>query len=227
MAYGSSATKTLTAQLRLKGGINGGTTLTGALTLDATSSTFQRLDPGGATRVITLPTASGANGAVFFIQNTADGAAEDLTISDGSTIDTLRPGESAWFGCDGSDWYEYGRSQPVLVELEYSAPTDTAGNVIFVADRAYNLVAIRHTVSTVGSDMGAVTAVVKKAASGTAIASGTALTATAIDLKATIWTPASPAVTVLAIAAGDQVGLDVTGTSTAARGNVTLALVPA
>lgn len=227
MAYGSSATKTLTAQLRLKGGINGGTTLTGALTLDASSSTFQRLDPGGSTRVITLPTASGASGAVFFIQNTADGAAEDLTISDGSTIDTLRPGESAWFGCDGADWYEYGRSQPVLVELEYSAPTDTAGNVIFVADRAYNLVGIRHVVSTVGSDMGAVTAVVKKAASGTAIASGTALTATAIDLKATIWTPASPAVTVLAIAAGDIVGLDVTGTSTAARGNVTLALVPA
>jgi len=223
--YGSNATKQFTAQPRLKGGIRVSAALTGAVTLDAYSSTFQQLDPGGSTRVVTLPAAASSEGAFFHIKNIADGAAENLTISDGSTIDTLRPGESGTYVCDAADWYVQARTSPTMVELEYSAPTDIAGNVIFVADRAYNLIAIGHVTSTVGSDGGAVTAVVKKAASGTAVASGTAMHSTALDLKATIWTPAAPAVTVLAIAAGDTVGLDVTGTTTAARGCVTLTLV--
>ena len=82
----------------------------------------------------------------------------------------------------------------------------------------------------VGSDGSAVTAVIKKAPSGTAIASGTALHTGSADLKGTINTnqaltlSATPADLVLA--AGDAVGIDCTGTMTAARGVVTVTLEP-
>jgi len=104
-------------------------------------------------------------------------------------------------------------------------PTDVLGNVFFTADRVYNLIGIRHVTSTAGTG-GACTGVIKKAASGTAVASGTAMHAGSIDFVATIWTPATVAPTVLAIAAGDTLGIDVTGTSTSATGTVTLVLAP-
>ena len=82
----------------------------------------------------------------------------------------------------------------------------------------------------VGSDGSAVTGLVKKAPSGTAIASGTAISSTTIDFKGTINTNQALAVTATAadanLAAGDAVGIDTTGTMTAARGCATLWFVP-
>ena len=93
-----------TTQVLFKNGI-GVQTLTGAVTLTDQSSQFLLLDPGGATRVVTLPAAE--NGLFFYIVNTAD-AAEDLTVSDGSTVATLNQNDAAWFVSDGTDWYCMG-----------------------------------------------------------------------------------------------------------------------
>lgn len=57
------------------------TTLTGALTLTLFSGAFQILDPGGASRTITLATVTSAdNGRVLAIYNAADADGELLTV---------------------------------------------------------------------------------------------------------------------------------------------------
>ena len=101
----------------------------------------------------------------------------------------------------------------------------------FIATRKYRVLGIIARVTAAGTDGGAVTAAVKKAASGTAIASGTALHSGTIDLKGTADTnqtlTLSTTDTDLDIASGDAIGLDFTGTLTAATGVVTVRLAPA
>ena len=76
-----------------------------------------------------------------------------------------------------------------------------------------------------------VTAVIKKAASGTAITSGTALHSSSYNLKGTADTIQSLTLSTTAsdlqIAAGTAIGIDFTGTLTAATGVVTITLAPA
>jgi len=98
----------------------------------------------------------------------------------------------------------------------------------FVADRPYKVVAITARPLVVGSDGSAVTAEIRKVPSGTATASGTVLHSGTYDLKGTINTNQSlTLVTTSAVrlAAGDALAFDVTGTTTAARGVLTVALV--
>lgn len=111
--------------------------------------------------------------------------------------------------------------------LAWSA--SSADGTIFVADRTYRVKGIYPRVNVQGSDGSAVTAVVKKAASGTAITSGVALHTGSIDLKGTANTNQTmtlAATDVLEIAAGTCIGLDFTGTLTAATGSVTISLAP-
>ena len=95
MAFGSSATKTFTALPIFKGGVRIAA-LSGAATLTTTSSWFQFLDPGGAHRDVTLPTA--IDGMTFFVFNRAD-AAENLVIKNaqGDTICTINQNEQGEF----------------------------------------------------------------------------------------------------------------------------------
>lgn len=122
-----------------------------------------------------------------------------------------------------------GAGSPVVVSFVYGedTPIDLA---FFVAHRAYRVHKITVRPLVVGSDGGAVTAVIKKAPSGTAIASGTALHSSTADLKGTINTnqalTLSATTADLNIAAGDAIGMDTTGTMTAARGVVTVELLP-
>jgi len=109
-----------------------------------------------------------------------------------------------------------------LINLPYNAPADGSG-VVLSRDAVIKSITAR--VDVVGSDAGAVTAVVKKAASGAAVASGTALHSGTINLKGTAHT--NQTLTLAAgvtkkVAAGEAIGLDVTGTTTAARGVVTV-----
>lgn len=100
----------------------------------------------------------------------------------------------------------------------------------FIANRAYTVKSITANVEVAGTDAGAVTAAVKKAASGTDIAAGTALHTGTINLKGTVDTNQDltlEAAANLAIAAGDRIGLDFTGVLTAAVGAVSVALEPA
>lgn len=100
----------------------------------------------------------------------------------------------------------------------------------FVAVRPYKVVGIIGRVEVAGTDGGAVTAAIKKAASGTDIASGTALHASTINLKGTVDTnqslTLSTTISDLDIAAGTCIGVDFTGTLTDAQGCVTVALAP-
>jgi hypothetical protein len=161
MPFKNGATKNLTAQLRLRDGVDV-RTLSGALTLDATSGNYLLLDPGGAGRTVTLPAAAGSNGLAFFIANTAD-AAEDLTISDGSTVATVGQGQACVVASNGSDWYvvmptiaqalaaglvvvadgnfRIGDSADLTKRIAFEASGITAGQTrtITMPDRAINL----------------------------------------------------------------------------------------
>lgn len=116
MAYEGSATRALTAQLRLRGGIET-LTATGAITLTAKSANLQRIDPGGAHRNVTLPAEESSDGLFFHFLNAAD-AAENLVILDdgGSTIVTINQGEWAEVGCDGSAWVVYAGSGVTTID---------------------------------------------------------------------------------------------------------------
>jgi len=107
MAYSGSATKRLTAQLRLAGGFDE-LTLAADATLDATSSNYLRIDPGGAARDVTLPAEESSDGLFFVVYNIAD-AAENIVLKNdaGDTIETFGQGEFGMVGCDGTAWAIY------------------------------------------------------------------------------------------------------------------------
>jgi hypothetical protein len=100
----------------------------------------------------------------------------------------------------------------------------------FVAGRAYRVKSITARVRVAGSDGGAVTAEIRKAGSTVAPASGTILHSGSINLKGTADTNQSitlvTTASTLALAAGDALVIDFTGTLTAAVGVVTVLLEP-
>lgn len=110
------------------------------------------------------------------------------------------------------------------------SPTSNATQVALVADRAYRVKAIVGRVQAAGTDGSAVTATVYKAPSGTAIASGTALHSGTFNLKGTASTNQALTLSTTAgdldIAAGDTIGVILTGTLTSATGGITIALTP-
>lgn len=116
----------------------------------------------------------------------------------------------------------------VFVDMTYNASSVDAS--YFVAPRGYRVKYIIGRVTAAGTNGSAVTAAVKKAPSGTAIASGTALHSSTMDLKGTADTnqvlTLSTTSTDLDIAAGDAIGIDFTGTLTSATGVITVALAP-
>jgi hypothetical protein len=116
--------------------------------------------------------------------------------------------------------------QFVPVSIEWLA--SSVDKVHFVATRPYKVKSITARVEVAGTDAGAVSAVIKKVASGTAIASGTALHSGSINLKGTAATNQVLTVTEADadIPAGTAIGIDFTGTLTAATGAATVTLVP-
>lgn len=121
------------------------------------------------------------------------------------------------------------RTEQGLLPVSFTWDPSTADTVFFVADRAYRIENIRARVEVAGTDAGAVTAIVKKAASGTAITAGTAVHTGSINLKGTAATNqalTNAAEAARTLAAGDAVGFDLTGVMTAAVGTVTLLLSP-
>lgn len=102
----SGAPDSLTNQVRLDGGINIDT-LTGNLTLTQRSAHIHVLDPGGASRNVTLPALGNpSKGLVFLFANTADDY-ENLVVKNAaaSTIVTVAPGEYAIVGNPtGAGW---------------------------------------------------------------------------------------------------------------------------
>lgn len=109
-------------------------------------------------------------------------------------------------------------------------PSSNATNVAFVAQRAMRVKGIVGRVQAAGTDAGAVTATVYKAPSGTAIASGTALHSGTYNLKGTASTiqtlTLSTTSSDLDIAAGDTIGIILTGVLTAATGGISVHMTP-
>lgn len=99
------------------------------------------------------------------------------------------------------------------------------------AGRAFRVVGIIGRVEVAGTDGGTVTAVVKKAASATAITSGTALHSSTYNLKGSAATNQTLTLSAtssdLDIASGTCIGVDFTGTLTSATGTITVLLAPA
>lgn len=122
-----------------------------------------------------------------------------------------------------------GAGEFISINIPYTA--SSVDTVAFVASRAYRVASIIGRPQVIGSDGSAVTAAIKKAASGTAIASGTALHSGTFDLKGTAATnqtlTLSTTAADLVIASGDAIGVDFTGTLTAAVGVITVTLCPA
>lgn len=138
----------------------------------------------------------------------------------------LKQNADGSMGLQGTDLGDGGF---LSVNIEYNA--SSIDKVSFVATRAYVVKAISGVPVTAGTDAGAVTAAIKKASGTTAIASGTALHSGTMNLKGTINTvqnlTLSTTASDLQIAAGDRIGVDFTGTMTAAVGAISVVLAPA
>ena len=132
-------------------------------------------------------------------------------------------GSAGLVGQDG------GAGEFVHVNIEYNA--SSVDKVAFVATRSFIVKSITGRPTVAGTDGSAVTAVIKKAASATAITSGTALHSSTFNLKGTADTiqalTLSTTASDLAIPSGTAIGIDFTGTLTSATGVVTVCLVPA
>lgn len=117
----------------------------------------------------------------------------------------------------------------ISVNIEYNA--SSIDKTCFVATRKYVVKAVSGSPTVAGSDVGAVTAAIKKASGTTAIDSGTAVHSGTMDLKGTANTvqnlTLSTTASELQIAAGDRIGVDFTGTMTAAVGVISVVLAPA
>lgn len=137
----------------------------------------------------------------------------------------LKQADDGSMGLEGKDG---GAGGFIPAQLWY-VPT-SVDVPFFVATRAYKVIAITGVPEVAGTDGGAVTAVIKKAPSATALASGTALHSGTFNLKGTAATnqalTLSTTATDLLIEAGDRIGIDFTGTLTSAVGAVTVTLVP-
>jgi len=137
----------------------------------------------------------------------------------------IRQDDKGAFGIQGAD---LGQDGFLSVNIEYNA--NSVDKSSFVASRAYRVKAIVGRVTAAGSDVGAVTAAVKKAPSATAIADGTALHSGTMDLKGAANTNQTLTLSTtdsdLEIAAGDAIGADFTGTLTAATGVISVLLAP-
>lgn len=100
----------------------------------------------------------------------------------------------------------------------------------FTAVRALRVVSLLMRPTVAGTDGSAVTAVIRKVPSGTAIGSGTALMSNTFDLKGTANTNQSGTLSttagVLDLAAGDSLAVDFTGTLTSATGVFTVGMCP-
>lgn len=121
-----------------------------------------------------------------------------------------------------------GQGEFIVIDSEWTA--SSVDKAVFVATRPYVVQAIIARVDTAGTDAGAVTAQVRKAASATAIASGTLVHTGSVNLKGAANTNQSLTPNTDAsvrIAAGESLCIDFTGVLTAAAGVLTIMLTPA
>lgn len=127
-----TAIRAMTAPITLRHGVGTGT-LTGNIALTYRDAQILSLDPGGASRTITLPAAR--DGASFTIANAAD-ADERLTVyaADGSTVVAIVPAAgSIQVAAEGATWVAVATGGAVPLPRH-------AAQTIDMADAAVTLV---------------------------------------------------------------------------------------
>lgn len=185
---------------------------------------------GGAGGAVAVTAGAGGNGSVGGVGGTvtitAGAAGTGGNVAGGNV--NLIPGAATGTGLAGE--IQVNSSTAGFVPVSFYWVPGSVDTPFFVASRAYRVKSIRTRVEVAGTDGGAVTAIIVKAASGTAITAGTALHTGTIDLKGTAATnqPITLSATAsdLEIAAGTCIGIDFTGTLTSAVGTVTVTLAP-
>ena len=114
----------------------------------------------------------------------------------------------------------------IMAECEYGAAA--VDKVFFVAPRAMKATNAILRVTVAGTDAGAVSAVLRKVPSGTAITAGTAINSGSVNLKGTADTNQLFTMSVVAgavnLAAGDALAVDFTGVLTSAIGTFCVGL---
>lgn len=117
-----------------------------------------------------------------------------------------------------------------FIPLEFAWIATSVDRCFFTATRSVVVQAIIARPEVVGSDGSAVTAVIRKVPSGTALTSGTALHSGSINLKGTAATnqtlTLSTTASDLRLAPGDSLAVDYSGTLTAAVGSCTVHIAP-
>lgn len=170
------------------------------------------------------PDSVGKGGVVFdgtrLRVSDGDAWSDDLTVQAGDDI-TVTDADGITVG---------GVIVPQHLEVTYAmnANASLADQAFFVANRAYQVVAIREVHSTAGSDGGAVTLQVTKDTGTNAPGAGTDLLTNnsnaGFDLKGTANTVQTGTLTATAaslqLAAGDRLAVDFAGTLTALAGVV-------
>lgn len=104
--HNDGSRKPFTTQIVARG-LYGAQTLAGALTLDKFSGQELALNPGGASRDVTLPAIE--DGLFFEIRNTGTVPASVLVVKNpaGATLATLTIGMVGMFVCDASGWVAF------------------------------------------------------------------------------------------------------------------------
>ena len=186
-----------------------------------------------AANACTVTITPGTGGSVRYWADSPDGltrmaptvaySAVDFTVTADATIWMEAVGVSGTY-TGASD----GTGSPESATATYNA--SSVDLTFYVAPRAMLVTGINCRPTVAGTDAGAVTAVIRKVPSGTAITSGTALHSSSFNLKGTANTNQALTLSTtgsnLLLAAGDALAVDFTGTLTSATGSVTVALIP-
>ena len=152
----------------------------------------------------------------------------DLSVGHQVGDVVINTASGAAFTCVGNTLNAAVWTAMTLTQESVSWNPSSVSGPFAVMPRAGLVIGIVPNVEIAGTDAGSVTAVIKKAATGTALSAGTALHTGTINLKGTAAT--NQALTLaasasLALNAGDRIGISFTGTMTAAIGSVTVLIL--
>lgn len=200
-------------------------TLTGAKTLNIYDSNEQALDPGGASRNVTIAFLS--NGRKITFYNTADAAGENLVIlaPGGSTIMTINRGEGAAVVGDTDSWEvtEPPEAYQSIVDLVMTGSVDQDLALTAAGDAINSATTINHATAAVeGLDI-AVTQLTTARSSGTvdgikvtltSIAGDTGGTYNDIELLVVDGGGATPTHNAIKVGAGFDALIDVSAAAT-------------
>jgi len=125
-----------------------------------------------------------------------------------------------------------GKTSSIIVDevvtFNYDILGNKTDNVIYIANCPMEVTEIVCMPTVAGSDGSAVSAEVKKASGTTATGSGTAIQSAVFDLKGTAYTvqtaTLAAAKATRELASGDRLGVDFSGTLTAAEGFIQVRL---